>query len=223
MTKPSFSRRTKLLAVAAVGSLWLIGSGVALYSLQVADQQLFDPRLLDANDAFEPQRVANDFSTLTQGSASTLLVPWDPDCSCTPAAEEHLLATAPLLRQHNADVVVVTKVEHVERAHAYAAILEKTGLSIKVATDDAHPTLIPSSPAAVLLSNINELVYFGPWSSGGSCVTGIGGFVESALLTLSEDVQPVVVNRAAVGCYCPWRPAVNIATSSAGYQSENNS
>lgn len=204
-------KSVRLAIVGTVAALWLGLSGFALYSFQTAGQRLFDPQVMASEDSFSVEAAQRHLRELVQNTASpTLIFPWDPACSCSPAAVEHLISTAELLTESGTQVTLLVKPKDLAAGQDLAAQLRQTtGLEHVTVREEAGSTpLIASSPGAFLLGQNQELVYFGPWSSGGACVTGIGGFVESALLALDTVSPHPVVNRAAVGCYCQWNDPV---------------
>ncbi len=211
----------KLALVSCIAALWLGLSGFTLYNLQTADQQIFDPRLLVDDDDFSADETANFFAQLatqarTDQQQAILVFPVDPSCQCTKAAISHLESISPTLAATGTGVLLLTPQGKSAAGEALAHQLSATtGLSVSAANWEATTrstisrtaNIVPSSPAAILLSASNDLVYFGPWSSGGACIAGIGGFVESALKAMDQSALDPVFNRAAVGCYCEWNSA----------------
>lgn len=197
----------RLFVVAGTAVVWLTLSGWVLFSLQTDDQRIFDPALLTDSNPFEADTTQAYFADLTATShRPKLLVALDPSCACTMATIEHLQTLAPALTKQRVDVVLITPAASAAFGQSLAHDLEtQHDLNIQIITSNSHEQMIPSSPAAVLMNAQGGLVYFGPWSAGAACVSGTDGFVESALNALANKEQQPVINRSAVGCYCPWR------------------
>nr|WP_267135577.1 DUF6436 domain-containing protein [Pseudoalteromonas sp. L21] len=65
----------------------------------------------------------------------------------------------------------------------------------------ALSSLIPAQPAAVLISDNQELAYAGPLSKGLAC-SSQNGFVELVIKNLRAGFNSQFVNSNAKGCYC---------------------
>lgn len=203
---PLLSRQKKFVLVAVIATAWIVPSGQLLYTIETREQRIFDPRILAAQDPFSSLAVEHQFTQLAPDlETTTVFYPWDPNCDCTSAAVEHIRNLAATLKAHNAQVVIVSQPEHRLAAERLAGELRAVdNMRITVASSKGLDELIPASPAAAVLSADQRLIYFGPWSAGAACVAGTRGFVESALRALSEPNPATVVNRTAMGCYCPW-------------------
>lgn len=209
----SGDKQLKVALVGAAATLWLVLSGVALFTFQTADQTLFDQRILSDSDDFSATAAQHYFARLAgQGDRPILFFPLDITCPCSSATLEHLRSIAPMINRAAVELVLMLPGDQASREASLITNLQRE-LAIPIRTVSAaeSETLIPSSPAAVVLNGARELIYFGPWSSGGACVSGIGGFVESAIKAMNEPVVQPVFNRAASGCYCDWRSDNNQA------------
>lgn len=82
------------------------------------------------------------------------------------------------------------------------ALAQKHNLSVqRLVNDDALLTIVPNTPAAILLNKHGELVYAGPLSEGIACSTG-SGFVELAINNLQAGFNSNLKLSQAKGCYC---------------------
>lgn len=196
--------KKQIMSVLAV--VWLLGSGWALYQLQTADQRLFDPTVLETED-YPIDRVQAVLSqSLPQTGTPLIVHAFDDRCACAESARQHLVSMQERIREAGAQVVFLARPDDEARAKLAAdEFAREANVTVAGVVVDQRQSLVPASPAAVVVSEVGELIYLGPYSAGGACVTSLGGFVESSLRISPDDFQGTWVNRAVMGCYCDWR------------------
>ncbi len=197
-------RKRVLISLLAV--VWLLGSGWTLYALQTADQRLFDPTVLTTPDYPLSEVKLTLLQSLPDTGTALIVHAWDERCSCAESALQHLVSMRSQILEAGARVVLLARPEDAERAEIAAERLaQESGMPMAGVILDEGQALVPASPAAMVVSAGGDLVYLGPYSAGGACVTSLGGFVESSLRVAPEDFQDTWVNRSVMGCYCDWR------------------
>lgn len=199
-------KKTEIVFVSLMAAAWLILSGYLLFTFQTADQVLFDARVTSSQDDFSVEKFGAQLDDLIgELRGPVLIVALDLRCACTQAVIDHLRDLEPMLVSSGVAVQLLSPNSQAREAKTLAENLKReTGLNVKLAPNGADSVDFYSSPAAAVLNDRRELVYYGPWSAGGACVAGVGGFVESAIKALDSNDAYTIVNRAAVGCYCRW-------------------
>lgn len=206
MRQPALSLQHKRLMMGVFAVIWLVGSGWLLFELQTAGQRMFDPSLMDTPD-YPTDVVMTTLKRSLPDTDSPLVVHvWDDRCACADAARLHLISMKDRILEAGAQVVLLARPGDRERAESAAAALSlESGIPVAGVVVDKERNLVPASPAAMVVSEAGELVYLGPYSAGGACVSSLGGFVESSLRMAGSASGDPWVNRAAIGCYCDWR------------------
>ena len=62
-------------------------------------------------------------------------------------------------------------------------------------------TVIPSTPSIVIISEIENLLYFGPYSTGLAC-SETNGYIETVLQSYAKGYDANLIIDDAKGCYC---------------------
>ncbi|WP_416308242.1 DUF6436 domain-containing protein [Neptunicella sp. SCSIO 80796] len=62
-------------------------------------------------------------------------------------------------------------------------------------------TMVPATPAIMIVGNNSQLVYFGPYSTGLDCSAN-NSLVDTVLQNYRLGFNPKLIHRDAVGCYC---------------------
>ncbi|WP_105173592.1 DUF6436 domain-containing protein [Pseudoalteromonas gelatinilytica] len=88
---------------------------------------------------------------------------------------------------------------HISSLSSYAA--EQGVEVIKLKPKSAVAAILPAQPAAVLVSENQQLVYAGPLSKGLAC-SSQNGFVELVIANLRAGFNSQFINSDAEGCYC---------------------
>jgi len=153
---------------------WVIFVIAMLAYFQLAAIKEFDPN----QQLHQPQwltefKLQIDWQHTEHGK---LIIIVDENCGCTLRANTHIAQLQTLAQKHNLSVE-------------------------RLANNDALLTVVPNTPAAVLLNEHGGLVYAGPLSEGIACSTG-SGFVELAINNLQAGFNSNLKLSEAKGCYC---------------------
>lgn len=206
MPDPGCALQRKRWFIGLLAIVWLVGSGWLLFQLQTAGQRMFDPSLMQTPD-YPTGAVVETLQRILPDTGTPLVIHvWDDRCDCAAAAWSHLVSMKDRILAAGAQVVFLARPGDRERAEAASLALSlESGIPVAGVVVDEQRSLVPASPAAMVVSQAGELVYLGPYSAGGACVSSLGGFVESSLRMASGTNGDPWVNRAAIGCYCDWR------------------
>ena len=139
---------------------------------------------------------------------------WNPDCPCNRFNEAHVKKIITDYADKNVEFTIVVSGDTAEIRN------QKKELARKIFNYDTVKNIRsdwpmdqgpPSSPAVGIINSNGKLVYFGPYSLGARCAPDKGKFVERVLdrLNSKNSLQKNQLNTLAVGCFCPWRSAVN--------------
>lgn len=158
--------------------LWLV-------SVIFASRYFFNLRLV----TFDPQnkltglesgqlveQVTKSYALSGRDLRNTIVHFTSPDCFCDEYSREH------------------------KAAIDYQAKLDGFKV-LNLELDFAQPNLIPSSPAILVLDDLGELLYLGPYSIGLACAES-NGFIELALANYKKGFNSNLVVNQATGCYC---------------------
>lgn len=92
--------------------------------------------------------------------------------------------------------------DHVQRLQPQLSVSHQVTLN---PSDNALLNIsIPASPATAIWDSHGQLAYFGPYSSGAVCGSGLD-FVSRTLDAISKNKNPQWVNMVGIGCYCTWK------------------
>ncbi|MBQ4799159.1 hypothetical protein J8L73_08445 [Pseudoalteromonas sp. MMG006] len=155
-------------------AVWFISVVVGLVYFQVA--QLSD---FDRNKLLNEPNWFNNFKQQVkyeESKSASLVIVTDPNCGCTIQAKPHLKQLTEFSKQKGVSLI----------------LLEQSP-SLK--------TVIPSTPAAVVLNKEGEFVYAGPLSEGLGCAQG-SGFVETVITNLMAGFNNQLLLNNTKGCYC---------------------
>ncbi|NRA52564.1 MAG: hypothetical protein HRU23_00270 [Gammaproteobacteria bacterium] len=100
-----------------------------------------------------------------------------PNCHCTQFGEAHKKAINTSAMSQGFNIVNVQ--------------LDPTDLN----------TIIPSTPAVLLVDKLGQLLYFGPYSQGLACSQS-NGFIETALNNYKIGLSAKLILSETQGCYC---------------------
>jgi hypothetical protein len=75
-------------------------------------------------------------------------------------------------------------------------------IQININTRPEFARFVPSTPAVAIVGALKELIYFGPYSEGYSCLRGTG-LVDALLPKInSTEIENTILITDAKGCYC---------------------
>lgn len=135
---------------------------------------------------------------------------WDPGCACSRFNEKHVRQLVAEYQQRGIRFVVVAQSGSVAGNKGLQEQAREVfgDVDIVLSRDRSFHQSIPSSPAAVILDEQQQLAYFGPYSEGAICRAGSGRFVERILDKVLKGKNPRFINTLAYGCFCDWQKPV---------------
>jgi hypothetical protein len=116
---------------------------------------------------------------LSSKNSNTLYIIDDNSCVCSARSQAHIASLTDYATEQDVKV-------------------------IKLKPTSAVAALLPAYPAAVLISENQQLVYAGPLSKGLAC-SSLDGFVELVIANLRAGFNSRFINSDAEGCYCEIR------------------
>ena len=138
----------------------------------------FDPegKLSGKSSPFVMQELRKIEQLKNVNLSDTIIHFTSADCSCTQYSEEHKSAINKQAGQDGFNVINVSLPAHLS-------------------------SIIPSTPAILIVSNTQKLLYLGPYSIGLAC-TQSNGYVETVLQNYAKGYSTNLILNEAKGCYC---------------------
>ncbi|WP_193331874.1 DUF6436 domain-containing protein [Pseudoalteromonas ulvae] len=93
----------------------------------------------------------------------------------------------------------VTSQSHIETLNTQAQALGMQIINLEITNN--LKSVIPSTPATLIINNAGELAYLGPYGQGFAC-TEKTGVVSAVLNNLQKGFNSALVLNQAKGCYC---------------------
>jgi hypothetical protein len=178
----------RLVMAVVVLFVWLLIIGFAFWQYQFS-------RISSLEDywvSFSGESFADTKLVPKNGEALIVHIV-DPNCPCSRFTKSHI-EELELKYANNAEFINITNIP---------------------ADDSRRETLmglmIPASPAVAIWDGSGHLAYFGPYSGGRFCGSGLD-FVSMTLSSLKAMLNLRWINQEAVGCFCPW------SISNSGYE-----
>lgn len=170
------SRRNARYSQAAIIAVWL-GFTFSAFAYFTANRLVeFDPLEQLANiDNTQFIDKIEELTNLANHSNATLIHFSQKNCSCNSLSSNH---------KENLNLIA---------AKAQLAVTE-----IELTNSNQF---IPSTPAVAIISEKNELVYFGPYGQGISCGE-TQGFAQTAFENYLKGYSANLIADKAKGCYC---------------------
>lgn len=184
------SRIQWLSVILLVGWLGATAAGYWWYQARHLGPYQGSPEQLGRID---PERVKQRFEQALAERAvagrPTLVHFSQSSCRCDRSSREHL---KDLQRQFaDLQLVQVARPDEVPEPLARAEVIRAAELW----------ALVPAVPSAAVIDGEGQLRYFGPYSSGPTCGSGIN-FVDQTLQQLHNGAPELWVNDMAFGCFC---------------------
>ena len=158
--------------------LWLIFTLIAaIYFIQNRLAQ-FDPELnLNGNSRYSLISQIRELELLKETDLSNTIIHFTSnDCSCTQYSVDHKLSIDKIAKRDGFKVININL------------------------SQDLH-TIIPSTPAILIVDKQQELLYFGPYSVGLACSES-NGYVETVLKNYAKGYHSNLIISDVKGCYC---------------------
>jgi hypothetical protein len=158
--------------------LWLCLTLIAAIYFISNRLNFFDPdnKLTGKDSDFVIQQI-KQLSALENVDLSNTIIHFTSDnCSCTTFSDEHKTAIDQRAKVDNFEVLYVN--------------LPSNFL-----------TIIPSTPSILMVSEEQDLLYFGPYSAGLACSQS-NGYVEMVLQNYAQGFNSDLIINDVKGCYC---------------------
>jgi hypothetical protein len=158
--------------------LWLFFTVLAAIYFIKNRLTLFDPNLnLKQKESVFVIKEIKEIEALKNVNLSNTIIHFtSKNCSCTQYSQEHKLSINEKAKLANFNVI-----------------------NINLPPDLL--TIIPSTPSILMVREIEELLYFGPYSAGLACSQS-NGFVESVLQNHAKGYNSDLIISDIKGCYC---------------------
>lgn len=158
--------------------LWLCLTLIAAVYFITSRLILFDPNMkLRGKDSSLVLQQVREIEELKNISLSNSIIHFTSEnCSCTQYSKEHKAS----INQH--------------------AKLEDFNI-INVKLPSNLLTIIPSTPSILIVDEIEDLLYFGPYSAGLACSES-NGYVETVLQNYVQGYNSDLIISNVEGCYC---------------------
>lgn len=204
-----------------VGTLifaWVVSTVTAFWWFQFRNIQDFDINAITNQTVFfesgelgsRLENMVNHKSLTTVQKPVSVVHFWNPDCPCNRFNEVHVKKIMSDYGAKNVQFTIVVNGKNNEQRKLREVEARKIfnhDAVVNIQSDWEQDNGPPSSPAAGVLNEQGELVYFGPYSLGANCSPDKGKFVETILDRLKDKSrrQKKQLNTLAVGCFCPWQ------------------
>lgn len=172
-------RLTKRSVVTLAFSCWALVTGALLYYSSDTRLIVFDTEGTLASRSASltyDQQLVTWLSQQGLTTRNTVIHITDPACPCYSISQPHRDSVVALAEKHG-----------YQNQYLNWTPMAKNN--------------IPASPAVVVISADNQLIYVGPYSSGAFC-TADNGLVEPFIKGSSKPLPGAVVVTDAIGCYC---------------------
>lgn len=158
--------------------LWLFLTLIAAIYFITNRLNQFDPdRKLMGKDGDSVVTQIQQITALKNVDLSNTIVHFtSTDCSCTVFSEEH-----------KASIDQKAKLDKFKI------------LNVNLPADML--TIIPSTPSVLIVNEMQDLLYFGPYSVGLACSES-NGFVEAVLQNYTQGFNSDLIVSEVKGCYC---------------------
>lgn len=158
--------------------IWLVFTMLAAIYFISGRLVDFDPeqKLSGKNSAFLMQELREIEQLKNINLSDTIIHFTSPNCSCSQYSEDHKRTINKQAAQEGFNVINVNLPVHLS-------------------------TLIPSTPAILIVSKTQQLLYLGPYSIGLACSQS-NGYVETVLQNYAKGYDTDLIINDAEGCYC---------------------
>lgn len=158
--------------------LWLVLTFIAAIYFISSRLTLFDPQMkLTGKDShFVIKQLKQSVELMDVDLRNTIIHFTSNNCACSQYSEEHK-----------------------ESINNQAKLAGFNVININLAAD--FLTIIPSTPAILILNEIENLLYFGPYSTGLACSES-NGYVETVLKNYAKGFNSDLMITDVKGCYC---------------------
>lgn len=156
--------------------MWLVFT-IASFAYITSEKLVhFDPekKLKDVTTQQIVSQLARNFNNNDPYSQATVLHFSTPECDCQVYSEQHINEINQLASVNNFNINNIT--------------ISKNNF-------------IPATPAIAIVSNLGELIYFGPYGQGIAC-SQTSGYAQTVLKNYVKGYISNTLVKEAKGCYC---------------------
>ncbi|CCQ11297.1 Secreted protein, containing thioredoxin-like domain [Pseudoalteromonas luteoviolacea B = ATCC 29581] len=156
---------------------WLTLASCLVYYVSAESVSKFDPNYTLVESSLSPdfdEEFINWLVTQTRIDGRSVVHITSQECRCNLVSQRHRESVAKLAEDHLFNNLYIT-------------------------TDNPH--FVPSTPAIAIIDEQNQLVYFGPYSTGYFCSAG-DGIAEPFINGSYQANNRATVIADATGCYC---------------------
>ena len=192
-------------------SFWIIATVLGLWWFQQLKLKAFidfddDPRYYQPAQISQLLQPYIDQLEPALPGQQTLFHFWRSDCICNRISQRHFSRLLNDFDKQALRIVIIahpnTQAEDIDQLQQ----LNGDRLQVIKALPELHS--LPSSPALAIISEQQQLGYFGPYGFGAFCTSNEDGFLSSLVKDLSLNKQqeaPTFINVIGEGCFCSWQ------------------
>ncbi|MBL4797962.1 MAG: hypothetical protein JKY50_11155 [Oleispira sp.] len=192
-------------------SFWIIATVLGLWWFQQLKLKAFidfddDPRYYQPAQISQLLQPYIDQLEPALPGQQTLFHFWRSDCICNRISQRHF---SRLLNDFDKQALRIVIIAHPNSQTEDIDQLQQLNgdrLQVIRALPELHS--LPSSPALAIVSEQQQLGYFGPYGFGAFCTSNEDGFLSTLVKNLSLNKQqeaPTFINVIGEGCFCSWQ------------------
>lgn len=192
-------------------SFWIIATVLGLWWFQQSKLKAFidfddDPRFYQPAQISQFLQPYIDQLEPALPGQQTLFHFWRSDCICNRISQRHF---SRLLNDFDKQALRIVIIAHPNsQAKDIEQLQQLNGDRLQVIKALPELQSLPSSPALAIISEQQQLGYFGPYGFGAFCTSNEEGFLSSLVKDLSKNEQqeaPTFINVIGEGCFCSWQ------------------
>jgi hypothetical protein len=191
-------------------STWIIASALGLWWFQQSNLKAFigiddDSRFYQSAQVSQLLQPYIDQLEPALTGQQTLFHFWRSDCICNRISQRHFSRLLRDFNQQELRIIVITHPDSL--AEDIEQLQRLNGDRLQVIKAPPELQVLPSSPALAIISEQQQLAYFGPYGFGAFCTSNEDGFLSSLVRDLSNNEQPAptFINVIGEGCFCSWQ------------------
>jgi hypothetical protein len=192
-------------------SFWIIATVLGLWWFQQSKLKAFidfddDPRFYQPAQISQILQPYIDQLEPALPGQQTLFHFWRSDCICNRISQRHFSRLLTDFDQQALRIVIIAHPDSQEEDIDQLQQLNGDRLQVIRALPELQS--LPSSPALAIISEQQQLGYFGPYGFGAFCTSNEDGFLSSLvkdLANIKQQEAPTFINVIGEGCFCSWQ------------------